>query len=161
MKEIYFLVSEEKGKTRNDSDQTVSPRLNAQTISLNLINLFFSLSARSPMDTRRWKPFEACKIPGTLLATYSNWDFHSAATLKVSQALVELQKLEQDLKRLRTRVAMPMLPNEPSIPLQLHIENLRKGVEVLTQGKLMAKRREDQVIEQMTDRRKYPRLGSI
>jgi len=55
---------------------------------------------------------------------------------------------------------MPMLPNEPTIPLQLHIENLRKGVEVLTQGKLMAKRREDQVIEQMADRRKYPRLGS-
>jgi hypothetical protein len=81
--------------------------------------------------------------------------------LKVSQALVELQKLEQDLKRLRTRVAMPMLPNEPTIPLQLHIENLRKGVEVLSQGKLMAKRREDQVIEQMADRRKYPRLGSM
>jgi hypothetical protein len=75
----------------------------------------------------------------------------------VSQALVELQKLEQDLKRLRTRVATPVLPNEPTFPLQLHMKNLRKGVEVLSQGKLMAKGRKDQ----MADRRKYPRLGSM
>lgn len=72
---------------------------------------------------------------------------------------MELYKLEQDLKRLRTRVATPILPNEPSIPLEVHIENLRKGVEVLTEARSRERRKEDRVIDGIADRRKYPRLG--
>jgi uncharacterized coiled-coil DUF342 family protein len=77
----------------------------------------------------------------------------------VGEAQVELQKLEQKLKRLRTRVATPVLSNEPSIPLEVHIENLRKGVEMLTEARSGARRKEDRVIEGIADRRKYPRLG--
>ena len=87
-------------------------------------------------------------------------DYRSAARSKVGEAQVKLQKLEQDLKRLRTRIATPVGPNDPRIPLESHIENLRKGVQVLHEANSEAKRKEDQVIEGIADRRKYNRLGS-
>lgn len=73
---------------------------------------------------------------------------------------MKLYRLGHDLNRLRTRVAAPILPNEPTIPLELHIKSLRKGVEVLTEGKYKAKEKEDRVIEQIGNKRKYVRLES-
>jgi phage baseplate assembly protein W len=78
----------------------------------------------------------------------------------VEEAQVKLEKLDQDLQRLRTRVAAPITPYEPRISLEQHIENLRKGVEVLTEARSEARRKEDQVIESIADRRKYARLES-
>jgi hypothetical protein len=53
----------------------------------------------------------------------------------VGEAQVKLHELEKDLKRLQTRVATSMIANEQNIPLESHIENLRQGVEVLTEAR--------------------------
>jgi hypothetical protein len=52
------------------------------------------------------------------------------------------------------------LPHEASIPLEVHITTLRKGVERLSEGRDKAKRKEEQVLKRILDGPQYPELRS-
>ncbi|KAG8810348.1 hypothetical protein FRC19_004603 [Serendipita sp. 401] len=86
--------------------------------------------------------------------------YRSAAAVQVGGTLIQLEKLAADLDDLRERVAMPLLAEEASIPIEVHITTLRKGVERLTEGRGRAKRREDQVVKRLSEGPQYPELGS-
>ncbi|KAG8829280.1 hypothetical protein FRC17_006830 [Serendipita sp. 399] len=86
--------------------------------------------------------------------------YRSAAAVQVGGTLVQLEKLAADLDDLRERVATPLLSEEASIPIEVHIMTLRKGVERLTEGRGRAKRREEQVRERILEGPQYPELGT-
>jgi hypothetical protein len=47
-----------------------------------------------------------------------------------------------------------------SIPLEVHIMTLRKGVERLSEGRGRAKLREEKVLKRILEGPQYPELGS-
>jgi hypothetical protein len=61
--------------------------------------------------------------------------------------------MQSDLDDIRDRVMQPaMLADSPVIPLEMHIENIRKGVERLYNGRDRAKDREiEYVLPHNTD----------
>ena len=86
--------------------------------------------------------------------------YRSAAAVQVGGTLVQLEKLASDLDDLRERVAMPLLADEASVPIEVHIMTLRKGVQRLSEGRGRARNREEQVLKRILDGAQYPELGS-
>lgn len=68
-----------------------------------------------------------------LLNNISN--YRKMALLRVTSTMLQLRQLSSDLDDLRDRVAAPPLVGEDSdesgIPIEVHIESIRKGVERL------------------------------
>lgn len=85
--------------------------------------------------------------------------YRSAAALQVGGTLVQLEKLAADLDEPRERVATPLLSHEASVPLEVHIMTLRKGVERLNEGRGRAKRKEEQILKRILEGPQYPELG--
>jgi hypothetical protein len=77
----------------------------------------------------------------------------------VAGTLVQLEKLAADLDDLRERVATPLLSDEASIPLEIHLMTLRKGVERLNESRGRAKSKEKQILKRILDGPQYPELG--
>lgn len=70
--------------------------------------------------------------------------YRSKALAHVSASLIQLQQMQSDLEDLRDRVAAPALladvgKDVQDIPLEVHIESIRKGVERLDSGRKKAK----------------------
>jgi hypothetical protein len=67
--------------------------------------------------------------------------FKKRALSFVTKSLVQLQTMQSNLMELRDRVAEPGLVGveAPQIPLEVHIESIRKGVERLSDGMSRAK----------------------
>lgn len=70
--------------------------------------------------------------------------YRTKALAHVSASLIQLQQMHADLEDLRDRVAAPALladsgKNIQDIPLEVHIESIRKGIERLNTGRSKAK----------------------
>ncbi|CAG7852055.1 SubName: Full=Uncharacterized protein {ECO:0000313/EMBL:CCA74701.1} [Serendipita indica DSM 11827] len=86
--------------------------------------------------------------------------YRSAAAVQVGGTLVQLEKLASDLDELRERVSTPLLADEASVPIEVHITTLRKGVQRLSEGRGRARNREEQVLKRILDGPQYPELSS-
>jgi superfamily I DNA and RNA helicase len=91
-----------------------------------------------------------------LLSQVAN--YRSAAAVQVGGTLVQLEKLASDLDDLRERVATPLLAEEASIPLEVHIMTLRKGVDRLSEKRRGARNREEQVLRRIMEGSQYLEL---
>lgn len=70
--------------------------------------------------------------------------YRTKALAHVSASLIQLQQMHADLEDLRDRVTAPALLADSGkdiqdIPLEVHIESIRKGVERLNTGRNKAK----------------------
>ncbi|KZT60989.1 hypothetical protein CALCODRAFT_448139 [Calocera cornea HHB12733] len=78
--------------------------------------------------------------------------YRSRAVGYVTSTLVQLQQLSSDLEDLRDRVSTPLLSNpDTNIPLEVHVNSIRKGIERLAEGRTRAKAREDSYLRQLLD----------
>lgn len=79
-----------------------------------------------------------------LLAAISG--YRSRAMMHVSASLIQLQQMQADLEDLRDRVAAPALLDDAgktgSVPLEVQVASIRKGVERLSDGMSSAKKKE-------------------
>lgn len=70
--------------------------------------------------------------------------YRTKALAHVSSSLIQLQQMHADLEELRDRVTAPALladagKDMQDIPLEVHIESIRKGVERLNNGRSKVK----------------------
>lgn len=70
--------------------------------------------------------------------------YRTKALAHVSASLIQLQQMHADLEDLRDRVVAPALLADSGkdiqdIPLEVHIESIRKGIERLNTGRSKAK----------------------
>ena len=66
--------------------------------------------------------------------------FRTRALEHVSLTLVHLEQLSGDLDDLRDRVGKPVLYGDDTVvPIEVHMETIRKGVERLEEGRRRAK----------------------
>lgn len=70
--------------------------------------------------------------------------YRSKALAHVGASLIQLQQMQADLEDLRDRVTQPALLGDADIPLEVHIESIRKGVDRLNDGRNKAKSKENE-----------------
>lgn len=80
-------------------------------------------------------------------------DYRSKALHHVASSLIRLQQMQTDLEDLRDRVAEPGVLASTGkecqdIPLEVHIESIRKGLERLNMGRNKAKDIENEYVPQ-------------
>ncbi|CUS12068.1 unnamed protein product [Tuber aestivum] len=83
--------------------------------------------------------------------------YRSRALAHVSASLIRLQQMQSDLEDLRDRVAQPAMLRDAQvegdvigeIPLEVHVESIRKGVERLNRGRERLKGRENDHIRKV------------
>ncbi|KIM28644.1 hypothetical protein M408DRAFT_137678 [Serendipita vermifera MAFF 305830] len=151
---IHEIVSREEGDTKAKRDEVVSliPIYLIYLISvlLKLADLWTYLGANRDKLNR----FADHR---TLLSQVAN--YRSAAAMQVGGTLVQLEGLAADLDELRERVATPLLAHETAVPLEVHIETLRKGVQRLTDGRNRAKVKEDAILGVVMDGPQHVGIG--
>ncbi|PVG01093.1 hypothetical protein CPB86DRAFT_781993 [Serendipita vermifera] len=90
--------------------------------------------------------------------------YRSSAAVQVGGTLVQLERLSSDLDELRERVATPVLLDSqdgiPSIPIEVHVMTLQKGVQRLAESRGRSKNRADQVLKRILEGPQYPELPS-
>jgi hypothetical protein len=88
--------------------------------------------------------------------------YRSTAAVQVGGTLVQLERLASDLDELRERVATPILVNNEdgvaSIPIEVHVMTLQKGVQRLAESRGRSKSRAEQVLKRILDGPQYPEL---
>ena len=67
--------------------------------------------------------------------------YRKTALMLVSRSLLQLQSMQEDLETLRDKVAESELIEE--VPLEVHIQSIRRGTERLSEGMGKAKQKED------------------
>lgn len=76
--------------------------------------------------------------------------YRKKALAHVVASLILLQNMQSQLEELRERVVAPgLLGEEGEVPLEVHIESIRRGVERLSEGMKRAKGRESEVVMKM------------
>ena len=79
--------------------------------------------------------------------------YRKNAYAHVSGTIIRLQAMGAGLEDLRERVGSPeLLRDRMDIPLSVHIENIQKGVERLEEGRLNARKVEDEHIRRTLER---------
>ncbi|RPB04507.1 hypothetical protein L873DRAFT_1666644 [Choiromyces venosus 120613-1] len=86
--------------------------------------------------------------------------YRSRALAHVSASLIRLQQMQADLEDLRDRVAQPVMLRDAlgegesigEIPLEVHVESIRKGVERLNRGRERVKGKENDYVRRMLSR---------
>jgi len=79
--------------------------------------------------------------------------YRKNAYAHVSGTIIRLQAMGAGLEDLRERVGSPeLLRDRIDIPLSVHIENIQKGVERLEEGRLNARKVEDEHIRRTLER---------
>lgn len=158
---IHEVVSREEGNTKHKRDEVVSIFTPlgiyhySYPFSFLIINQLADLWTYVGANRAKLANFANHK---NLLSQVAN--YRSAAAVQVGGTLVQLEKLASDLDDLRERVATPLLAEEYSVPLEVHIMTLRKGVDRLTERRRVAKQREEQVLRRVLDGPQYRELSS-
>ncbi|KAG0640912.1 hypothetical protein HOY80DRAFT_883988 [Tuber brumale] len=83
--------------------------------------------------------------------------YRSKALAHVSASLIRLQQMQSDLEDLRDRVAQPAMLRDAQgegetigeIPLEVHVESIRKGVERLNRGRERVKGKENDYVRKV------------
>ncbi|CAZ85127.1 unnamed protein product [Tuber melanosporum] len=83
--------------------------------------------------------------------------YRSRALAHVSASLIRLQQMQSDLEDLRDRVAQPAMLRDTQgegetageIPLEVHVESIRKGVERLNRGRERVKGKENDYVRKI------------
>ncbi len=79
--------------------------------------------------------------------------YRKNAYAHVSGTIIRLQAIGAGLEDLRERVGSPeLLRDRIDIPLSVHLENIQKGVERLEEGRLNARKLEDEHIRRTLER---------
>ena len=79
--------------------------------------------------------------------------YRKNAYAHVSGTIIRLQAMGAGLEDLRERVGSPeLLRDRIDIPLSVHLENIQKGVERLEEGRLNARKLEDEHIRRTLER---------
>lgn len=58
----------------------------------------------------------------------------SIAAKNVGHAIVDLQKLSEDLDILRDKLMIPLVTDDDAVPVEVHLATLRKAVSRLAEG---------------------------
>ncbi|KIM20437.1 hypothetical protein M408DRAFT_135758 [Serendipita vermifera MAFF 305830] len=134
---IHEVVSREEGDTEAKRDEVLADLWTYLGANRDKLNRF--------ADHR------------TLLSQVAN--HRSAAAMQVGGTIVQLEGLAADLDELRERVATPLLAHGTAVPLKVHIETLRKGVQRLTDGRNRAKVKEDAILGIVMDGPQHVGIG--
>jgi hypothetical protein len=79
--------------------------------------------------------------------------YRKTAYAHISGTIIRLQAMGANLEDLRERVGSPeLMRDRVNIPLSVHLENIQRGVERLEEGRLSAKRLENEHIKQTLER---------
>lgn len=151
---IHEIVSREEGNTKLKREEIVSNYMSHRYPANDFIQL-----------ADLWTYVGANRANLSNFANHRNLlsqvaNYRSAAAVQVGGTLVQLEKLASDLDDLRERVATPLLAEEASIPLEVHIMTLRKGVDRLSEKRRGARQREEQVLRRIMEGAQYPELPS-
>jgi hypothetical protein len=74
--------------------------------------------------------------------------YRKSALVHVVSALQTLQAMSEDMEDLRERVAAPEL-TVGKIPVEVHMKSIKSGLERLKEGRLKAKKREEEAIRRV------------